>query len=327
MSFSVLGTGSFLPSRILRNSELSQSLDTTDEWITQRVGIRERRVCTTETTDELAYKAAKAALRMSGIKPRMLDMIICATISADNAAPSLACSVQSMVGAKCPAMDINAACSGFIYALDTAAGFFSRGFKRILVIGAERLSRFVDWNDRGTAVIFGDGAGAMVLGEGDEYLSSKLCARGDDKVLSIPNHKGSSPFYMNEPNNPFITMNGQETFKLAVKSMCADLDDVVKAAGLTMDDISWFIPHQANVRIIDAAVKKLGIPPDRCLVNIGKVGNTSAASVPILADKLFRSGKLCEGDLIAMCSFGAGLTSAACIIKWENYNLERKEEI
>jgi len=198
MSFRIMGTGSCLPQRVVTNEELSGFLDTSDEWISQRVGISERRVCTTETTADLAHTASLAALEMSGIRIDELNMIICATVSADNAAPSVACSVQARIGATCPAMDVNAACSGFIYALETAAGFFARGAKRILVIGAERLTRHIDWSDRGTAVIFADGAGAMVLGDGDSYLSSKLYARGGDSVLGIPNNVGDSPYYENK---------------------------------------------------------------------------------------------------------------------------------
>jgi len=317
MSFKILGTGSYLPRRVVGNEEISRFLDTSDEWISQRVGINERRVCTTETTAELAYRAALSALGMGGAQPDELDLIICATVSADNAAPSLACTVQAMLGAKCPAMDINAACSGFIYALETAAGFFARGAHRVLVVGAERLTRLIDWSDRSTAVIFADGAGAMVLGEGDSYLASKINASGNDSILNIPNPAGESPFYENGPAEPFIHMNGQETFKFAVKAMCTDLPEVVANAGLTMEDIEWFVPHQANSRIIDAAVKKLGIPPERCCMNIKTTGNTSAASVPILADELCRSGKLRGGDHFALCSFGAGMTSAACVIRWE----------
>jgi len=317
MSFKILGTGSALPSRRVTNDELSEFLDTSDEWIAQRVGVRERRVCTTETTADLAYSAARAALEMSGVRPEELDLIICATVSPDNVAPPLACSVQMMLGADCPAMDLNAACSGFVYMLDTAAGFFARGkVKKALVVGAERLSRLLDWNDRSTAVIFGDGAGAMVLGEGDAYLASKLFAKGNDSVISIPCSDGMSPYYENERRHPYIYMNGQETFKFAVKTMCADTVEVVEAAGLKMEDIAWFVPHQANARIIDSAVQKLGIPPERCRKNIDVTGNTSAASIPILADELCRSGELRDGDYIAMCSFGAGLTSAACIIRW-----------
>jgi len=317
MSFKILGTGSCLPQRSVSNSELSEFLDTSDEWIQQRVGINERRVCTTETTADIAIGAAKGALEMSGTTPDELDMILCATVSADHTTPSLACSVQSMLGATCPAMDVNAACSGFIYMLETAAGFFAIGYKKILIIGAERLTRVVDWTDRSTAVIFADGAGAMVLAPGSSYISSKLVAKGGDTVLSIPSFGGQSPFYKNKSLKPYVHMNGQEVFKFAVNAMCTDLADVIEKAGLTIEDIAWIVPHQANARIIDAAVRKLNIPPERCLKNIETTGNTSAASVAILADELFRSGKLKDGDYIAMAAFGAGLTSAACIIKWE----------
>ena len=317
MSFKILGTGSCLPQRSVSNEELSQFLDTSDEWITQRVGISERRICTTETTTDLAAGAAIKALEMSGTKPGELDMILCATVSADHAAPSLACSVQNRIEATCPAMDLNAGCTGFIYMLETAAAFFALGYKRILVVGAERLSRCADWSDRGTAVIFADGAGAMLLGPGDSYIASKLVAKGGDSLLRIPSFHGKSPFYEVEPQEPYIYMNGQEVFKFAVNAMCGDLTDVIKDAGLTMEDIAWVIPHQANARIIDAAVRKLGIPAERCLKNIEKTGNTSAASVAILADELFRSGKLKDGDLIAISAFGAGLTSAACVIKYQ----------
>jgi len=316
MSFKILGTGSYLPKRSVSNDEISEFLETSDEWIKQRVGISSRPVCTTETTADMAYGAALAALEMSNVTPGELDMILCATVSADYVAPSLACSLQSKLGATCPSMDINAACSGFIYTLETAAAFFGRGLKKILVVGAERLTRVVDWTDRSTAVIFADGAGAMMLGAGDSYISSKLCAKGDDVVLCIPSFAGESPYYENEPMKPYVHMNGQEVFKFAVNAMCNDLTDVIKAAGLTLDDIAWIIPHQANARIIDAAVRKLAIEPGRCLENIETTGNTSAASVAILADKLWRSGKLKDGDYIAMAAFGAGLTSAACVIKW-----------
>ncbi|MCL2227854.1 MAG: ketoacyl-ACP synthase III [Oscillospiraceae bacterium] len=317
MSFKILGTGSCLPKRSVTNEELSQFLDTSDEWISQRVGIKARRICTTETTADLAVGAAKAAMEMSGVTADELDFILCATVTADNTTPSLACSVQSMIGATCPSMDINAACSGFIYLLETAAAFLSMKHERILIIGAERLTRVVDWTDRSTAVIFADGAGAMVLGKGDSYISSKLVAKGGDTVLSIPSFHGTSPFYEVEPKKPYVHMSGQEVFKFAVNAMCNDLADVIEAAGLTMDDIAWVIPHQANARIIDAAVRKFGIKPERCLKNIETTGNTSAASVAILADELFRSGKLKDGDYIAMAAFGAGLTSAACVIKWD----------
>ncbi len=317
MSFKILGTGHYVPPRVVTNEEMSTMVDTSDEWITQRVGIRERRVCVNETASDLAYNAALGALEMSGTTPDELDMIICATISADDASPSLACSIQNMLGATCPAMDVSAACSGFVYLLDTAAGFFARKkVKKMLVVGAERLSRMIDFTDRNTCVIFADGAGAMVLGEGDAFLSSKLNAKGGDTVIKIPNHPGTSPFYKVETPPPYIYMNGQETFKFAVNALSADLKQVVAEAGVTVDDIAWVIPHQANMRIIDTASRRLKIPLDKFAMNIAKYGNTSSASIPIMFDELNRDGKLKDGDYLALCSFGGGLTSAACVIRW-----------
>jgi 3-oxoacyl-[acyl-carrier-protein] synthase-3 len=319
MSFKIQGTGHCVPARTVTNDELSNYVETSDEWIRQRVGIIERRVCTTETAAGLAFGAAEEALNMSGTKPDELDMIICATVSPDDASPSMACMLQNMLEAACPALDVNAACSGFVYALDTAAGFFARKkVKKMLVVGAERLSRLIDWSDRNTCVIFADGAGAVVLGEGDNYLSSKLYAKGGNNVISIPMHEGKSPFYMPELRNPYIYMNGQETFKFAVNAMTCDLSDVIRDAGLQPADIAWVIPHQANARIIDAACRKLEIPAEKFAKNIEKYGNTSAASIPILLDECNREGKLKSGDIIAMSSFGGGLTSAACVIRWDD---------
>jgi 3-oxoacyl-[acyl-carrier-protein] synthase-3 len=316
MSFTILGTGHYLPERSVSNEELAEFLDTSDEWIYKRLGIHNRRVCTTESAAFLAFRAGQAALEHSGVTPEELDLIVCATISEDCASPSMACLVQNMLGARCPAFDVSAACSGFIYALDTAAGFFARkAVRRVLVIGAERMTRLLDWTDRGTAIIFGDGAGAAVLGPGDAYLASRLCAKGGDDVLKIPQFAGECPFYTREKETPFLRMNGQETFKFAVHSMQKDLLDVISQAGLQEEDIDWVIPHQANIRIIDAARKRLRIPPERYCTNIENTGNTSAASVPILLDELWRSGKLKNGDYIAMTSFGAGLTSAACLLR------------
>ena len=317
MSFKVLGTGHCVPERVLTNDELSQMVETSDEWIMQRVGIKERHICTTETATDLAYNAALGALEMSGVTPAELDMIICATISADDTSPSMACSVQNALGATCPAMDVSAACSGFVYALDTAAGFYARGkVKKVLLIGAERLSKMIDWTDRNTCVIFADGAGAVVLGEGDNYLSSRLHAKGGDTVIKIPNHVGLSPFCEVEMKKPVIYMNGQETFKFAVNALSGDLSYVIEQAGLTTEDIAYVLPHQANTRIIDAASRKLGIPMEKFGLNIDKYGNTSSASVPILLDEWNRAGRFKDGDYLAITVFGGGLTSAACILRW-----------
>jgi len=317
MSFKILGTGGFVPERVVTNGELSGLVDTSDEWISQRVGVRERRVCTTETTADMGYQAAMAAMKQAGIGPKEIDMILCATVSGDMVTPSTACSVQKMLGAACPAMDINAACSGFIYMLDTSAGFFARRrVKKMLVLGAERLSRIVDWSDRDTCVIFGDGAGAVVLGEGENYLASKLFAKGNDTVIRVPNSHGASPFYLNEPEHPYIYMNGQETFKFAVGAMASDLLEVIGLAGLAPDQIAWVVPHQANIRIIETAIRKTGMPPEKFCSNIARYGNTSAASIPLLLDEMNREGKLKDGDHIALASFGGGLSSAACVIRW-----------
>jgi 3-oxoacyl-[acyl-carrier-protein] synthase-3 len=214
-------------------------------------------------------------------------------------------------------MDISAACSGFIYTLDTAAGFFERGrAERILVIGAERMSSLVDWSDRRTCVIFGDGAGAAVLASGDGYLASKLNARGGDRVIKVPRARGNSPFYEREAPPPYVYMNGQETYKFAVISFCADIAEVSRQAGVSSDEITWVLPHQANIRIIEGAARRLDIPAERFCSNIDRYGNTSAASIPILLDEMNREGKFARGDLLALCSFGGGLTSAACIIRW-----------
>lgn len=317
MSFKVLGTGSFVPPRVVTNDELSTFLDTSDEWIVQRIGVKQRHVCTTETAADLAYEAALRALENGNTKPEELDMIICATVSGEDTCPSVACMVQNKLGATCPAMDINAACSAFIYMLDTAAGFFARGrAKKMLVIGAERMSRILDWEDKATCVIFGDGAGALLLGEGENYLASKLFAKGGDNVIKIPNTMGKSPFYENEQVKPYVYMQGQETFKFAVNAMCKDLKEVIEQAGLTQGDVTYVVPHQANVRIIDAAKSRLDIPADRYCVNIDKYGNTSAASIPLVMDEINRAGKLKPGDILALTAFGGGLTSAACILKW-----------
>lgn len=317
MGFCVLGTGSYVPEKVVTNEDLTAFLDTSDEWIKERTGIRQRHVCTEESTSDLAYQAALAALEQSGVAPTELDMILCATITADFATPSVACLVQKRLGASCPAMDISAACSGFLYLLDTADGFFARKkAKKMLVIGAERLSRIVDWEDRGTCVIFGDGAGAMVLGEGENDFFSHLSAKGDDTVLFAPVFEGKSPFSTRKQELPFIHMKGQETFRFAVNAMTTDLKNLIAQAGLAEAQIDWVVPHQANIRIIDAAKKRLHIPAERFCVNIQRYGNTSAASIPMMMDELNRSGKLHRGDKIALCAFGGGLSSAACILSW-----------
>lgn len=317
MSIKVIGTGSYLPKKIVTNDDLKNLVDTSDEWIRQRVGIEERRVSTDETAAEFAVKASKRALEDSGINAGELDLIIAASISSESVCPTVAGFVQKEIGASCPAFDVNSACSGFLFALDTAVSYIARGgYENILVIGSERLSKIVDWSDRSTCVIFGDGSGACIVSKGDGYLASKLYTKGDDEVISIPAFGGSSPFYTGVHKAPYIFMDGQETFKFAVNKIVSDIKSIAEQAGLTLDDIAYVVPHQANVRIIDFASKRLGIPKDKFYVNIQKYGNTSSASVPIALDELARSGKLKSGDIIALTAFGGGLSSAVCLLKW-----------
>ena len=317
MTFKIIGTGSYVPPLAVTNDELSKYINTSDEWIVQRVGVKKRHICTTETAADLAYEAAKLALENGNTRVEDLDMIICATVSGEDISPAVSCSVQERLGAICPAMDINAACSAFIYMLETAAGYFARKkVKKVLVIGAERMSRIMDWNDRSTCVIFGDGAGAVLLSEGDNYISSKLNTQGGDDVIKIPNFIGSSPFYKKEQIKPYIHMKGQETFKFAVNAMITDITDVVAEAGISFEEVDHVIPHQANIRIIDAAKKRLNIPPERFHSNIESYGNTSAASIPILIDELNRAGRFKKDDILALAAFGGGLSSGACILRW-----------
>lgn len=318
MSFKILGTGRCVPEKVVTNDDLAKFLDTSDEWITERTGIRQRHVCTTETTVDLAVGAALNALENSGVEASELDMIICTTSSGDYITPAMACIVQARIGATCPAMDINSGCPAFLYMLDSAEGYFARGrVKKMLLISAERMSRVLDWDDRSTCVIFGDGAGAVVLGEGDNYLASQLFAKGERDTIKIPTHDGKSPFFTAvRTEKPYVHMKGQETFKFAVTRMCRDVKKVLAETGISEDDVNHIIPHQANLRIIEAARKRLKTPSERFYVNIDRYGNTSSASIPIALDELNRAGELKPGDIIVLTAFGSGLTSAACVIRW-----------
>lgn len=317
MSIKVLGTGSYVPEKVVTNDDLSELVETSDEWIAQRVGVRQRRVSVTETAADFAAHAAREALKSANMSADDIDLIVAATMSSDSMCPTVAGAVQREIGASCPAFDINSACSGFLFALDTAVSFVERGSaKNVLVIGAERLSKILDWTDRSTCVIFGDGAGAAVVTKGDGYLASRLFTQGDSEVIEVPSHAGSSPFFKGESKPPFVFMAGQDTFKFAVKRIVDDIKYVVEQAGATLDDVDHIVPHQANIRIIEYASKRLGVPMDKFFVNIDKYGNTSAASVPLALAELNASGRLRRGDLVVMSAFGGGLSSAACAIRW-----------
>ena len=317
MSIKILGTGAYVPEMVVTNDDLSKMVETNDEWIIQRVGVKERHVSVDETAADMAAKAAKEALLSANVKAEELDLIIAATISSETLCPTVAGLVQKEIGANCPAFDVNSACSGFLFALDTAVSYIARGsYKKVLVLGAERLSKIVDWTDRGTCVIFGDGAGAFVIEPGDGYLSSMLYTSGGNEVIEIPSSSGSSPFYKGEQKHPYIFMDGQETFKFAVSKIVDDIKKVTNQAGLELSDIDYIVTHQANIRIMEYAAKRLKMPMDKFVVDIDKYGNTSSASVAIAFDELAKSGKLKKGDKIVMSAFGGGLSSAACVIEW-----------
>ncbi len=316
MSFTIKGTGSSYPKRVVTNDDLASVVDTSDEWIRTRTGISERRICTDETLSDLVFEAGKAALEDAGLKADEIDLIICSTIRADTITPSMACILQERLRATCPAFDINAACSGFIYAMDVAIGYFARGkAKNILIVSAEAMSKLVDWTDRATCVLFGDGAGAVLLSEGEDLLSIKTTATGRD-LLFIPNVEGNSPFSEQVESEPYLAMKGQEVFKFAVNAICDDLKDVIHEAGFQESDIAHVLLHQANQRITNTAKKCLKIDPDKYHENIDRFGNTSSATIPVILDEINKAGKLSNGDLLAMSAFGGGLTTGACVIRW-----------
>lgn len=325
----ILGTGSYVPERVLSNADLERMVETSDEWITSRTGIKERRLAAdNEATSDLATKAALRAMEQAGVTPDQIDLIIVATISPDTFFPATACYVQAKIGAaNAVAFDISAACSGFLYAMQIARHFINTGNRRtVLVVGAEKLSSMVNWQDRNTCVLFGDGAGAAVLrrresADSDEptVLSTVMGTDGNQTdILSVPGGGSAAPI---TPENAHlklntISMSGREVYKQAVTAMCRASEEAIAAAGLTADDIAMVIPHQANVRIIDAISDRLGVPRERTFINLDRYGNTSAAAVAIALDEANRTGAIRKGDYILLVAFGAGLTWAATVIRW-----------
>jgi len=323
----VLGTGAHAPSRVLTNAELSAKIETSDEWIVTRSGIRERRVAgPEEATSDMAVAAARAALADAGVSPNEIDLLVLATITPDLTMPASACSVQHKLGLAptTACFDISAACSGFVYGLDTAAAMLQSGrYKRALLIGSEKLSTIIDWSDRTTCVLFGDGAAAVVLAPSDQgdsgLIDVKLGAYGDSlDLLYIPKGGSTHPATAESiaAGDHFIKMKGKELFKLAVRAMAESARDILAKNGLTSDDISLIIPHQANLRIIEAVAKLLQLPLDRFFVNVDRYGNTSAASIPIAIDEARRTGRIRPGDITLLVAFGAGLTYGSALLRW-----------
>ncbi len=322
----IIGTGSAVPKKILTNADLEKLVDTSDEWITSRTGIRERHIVSEgEHFSELCTRAGEQALKRSHLKPEDLDMILVGTISGDMPFPATSCLVQRNLGAtRAAASDIGAACVGFLYALHLADGLIQSGkAQNVLVIGGEILSRYVDWTDRNTCVLFGDGAGAVVLQgtRGDHgILGSLMKANGSyHDFICMPG--GGSDRPANDPKSieerlPFIKMKGNETFKVAIKAMADVTTELLAEQGFTKDQIDIFIPHQANLRIIDAVGERLKIDPKKVCKNVERYGNTSAASIPIALDECVREGRVKPGDLVLLTAFGAGLVWGSVLLRW-----------
>ena len=320
----IAGVGSRLPDRVVPNAEFERLVETSDEWIRERTGIAERRFAAEgEVTSDLAVEAMRRALDEAGVAPEQVDLIVCATLTPDTPIPATAVWVQRKLGISCPAFDVNAACAGFSYALSTATAFIESGAaETVVVIGAEILSRVMDFGDRSTCVLFGDGAGAVVLrpSDGPGVLGSVLGADGTAaEILIIPAGGSARPASVETvaAGDHVIRMPaGREVFKRAVVEMANACRQLLEKSGATPDDVDLLIPHQANARIMVAVAERLGIGPDRAVVDVADVGNTSAASIPIALDRAWRAGRIHDGDLVLLTSFGAGLAWGANLIRW-----------
>ena len=322
---SIIGVGSYVPEKILTNAELEKLVDTSDDWITTRTGIKERRIAAAdEFTSDLATKAALRAMKMAGVTAEQIDLIIIATVTPDMPFPSTACLVQHKLGAKkAAAFDLEAACSGFIYGIEVAKQFIiSHTYDTVLVVGAEKLSSIVDWNDRNTCVLFGDGAGAAILQHRPGTKGLLTAAMGADgeksELLFMPGGGSRCPATQDSvaTRQHFLRMEGKETFKNAVQTMCAAAREVLRRCELDISQIKCLIPHQANRRIVDAVATRVGATPEQVFVNLHKYGNTSAASAAIALAEAVAAGRIQRGDLILIVVFGSGLTWGAAIIEW-----------
>ena len=322
MKFSkIIGTGSYLPEKIVTNADLEKILDTSDQWIQERTGIRERRIAhENETSSDMAEAAAQNAMDAAGVNPEEIGLLVVGTTTPDLVFPSTACLIQSRLGLPdCGAMDVNAACSGFMYALSVADKYVRCGeVKKALVIGVDKLTAMLDWNDRGTAVLFGDGAGAVVLEASDEpgILSTHIHAAGRHADLLGVDVGVGTGFKAEPRGGMLIRMKGNEVFKVAVRTLGRIVDETLAHNNMKKSDLDWLIPHQANYRIISATAKKLGMTMDQVVVTVDKHGNTSAASVPLALDEAVRSGKIKQGDMLLLEAFGGGFTWASALVKY-----------
>ena len=321
MEIRIIGTGSCLPETVVTNDDLAKIMDTSDEWIRTRTGIKERHLAKKETTAGMSAKAAKRAMENAGVTAEEIDLIIVGTVTADQVTPACACEVQAAIGAdRAVAFDINAACSGFMFALNIAHAYLQTGiYKTALIIGAETLSKIMDWSDRSTCVLFGDGAGAAVVRTGDKagLLAFDQGSDGErGRVLACPNRSNNNPLVETSKELQYVRMDGQEVYKFAVTQVPASLQKTIAAAGLTVDDIDYFALHQANIRILQSVAKRLKVSENKFPISLDHCGNISAASVPILLDEMNRGGLLKPGMKIALSGFGGGLTWASAVLEW-----------
>jgi 3-oxoacyl-[acyl-carrier-protein] synthase-3 len=313
----IVGTGSFLPAKVLTNKDLEDIVDTTDQWIRERTGIHQRHIVAEgESCSDLAEGAARRALESAGIEPRELDLIVVATTTPDQIFPSTACLLQQRLDVhRCPAFDVQAVCTGFIYALSVADKFIrTASARRALVVGSETMSRIVNWQDRATCVLFGDGAGAVVLEPADEpgIISTHLYADGAYKdLLQVPHGIG-----FGQSEDPYIEMKGNEVFRMAVTTLGRIVDETLEANAMDKSEIDWLVPHQANTRIIQATARKLDLPMDQVVVTIGDHGNTSAASIPLALDTAVRDGRIRRGENLLMEAFGGGFTWGSVLARY-----------
>lgn len=324
-SVGIIGIGSHVPDNVLTNADLEKMVDTNDEWIVTRTGIRERRIADQDqASSDLAVEASKKALQHAGISADNIDLIIVATVSPDMVFPATACLVQEQIGAtKAATFDLSAACTGFIYGVATASQFIATGaYQYALVIGVDCLSKMVDWEDRNTCILFGDGAGAVVLGpveDGQGLLAFDLAGDGSGgkhlKVEAGGSRLPASEQTVKEKKH-FISMNGREVFKFAVKAIASSTEKVLAKANMTKDEIDFLIPHQANIRIIESAMKRFGLSWDKVVVNIDRYGNMSSASIPVAMNEAYEKNLLKPGDTLILCGFGAGLTWGAAALRW-----------
>lgn len=328
MGIRIAGVGSYAPEKILTNADLEKMVDTTDEWITTRTGIRERHIAAIEQPcSDLAYRASCNAIEMAGIAPEEIDLILVATCTPDHAFPSTACIIQGRLGAKKAAcLDIEAACSGLIYGIEIAMSMLNgrKHYKNILLVGSEKLSTVVDWQDRNTCVLFGDGAAALLLQRTDNseeplVLASEIGADGNfSEILSIPAGGSAMPPSLKtiEERLHYIRMSGQEVFKQAVPAMVSSCRNVLAEAGITADAVTWLVPHQANYRILAAVASRLKISEEHVYMNLDRFGNTSTATIGICLDEIVRGGKVKNGDYVLLTAFGGGLTWGAVLLRW-----------